>query len=438
MKKRIYVLSVCLLVLFAGSGAVWKMRGQPADAPLASGAISAVKRGPMRQTVQCQGRITPNLSVDIKCKASGQIVKLPFEVSDTVHQGDLMIEIDPIEQSRNVQKAEASLKATRARLAQSRATLVAAEKSLVAERQHAQAVVRSNTAKALDVKSKAQRAQELLAKKYASVEEVETANTTSAQAEQEVATAHADLEKLNATEAELDVKREDVKVCEAQVESDQINLSLAQQYLSETKVMAPIDGVVSAKDVQIGQIISSGISNIGGGTTAMSIADMSRIFVLASVDESQIGNVRVGQGVDVTVDAFSREKFKGSVVRIATTGANVSNVITFEVKIEVLSENKSMLKPEMTANVEIVVAEKADVLRIPMAALSRTPDGAFVNVKRSDGRVQERAPVDVGVSDGTDIEIVSGLEESDAVYLKAATDTSKTSSPKRGMGPPPM
>jgi multidrug resistance efflux pump len=438
MKKRPIVLVLCLLIPLAGGGAWWKLRLRPAEASTSLGTAVSVKRGPMRQTVQCTGRITPNLSVDIKCKASGQVIKLPFEVSDTVHQGDLMIEIDPVEQARNVQKAEASLKATRARLAQSRATLVAAEKSLVADRQRAEAVVRSNVARAVDVKSKAQRAQELLAKKYASVEEVETANTTLAQAEQDVATARADVEKLKAQEAELDVKREDVKVCEAEVESDEINLTLAQQYLSETKVMAPIDGVVSARDVQIGQIISSGISNVGGGTTTLSIADMSHIYVLASVDESQIGNVRVGQPVDVTVDAFPREKFNGKVVRIATTGANVSNVITFEVKIEILSANKTMLKPEMTANVEVIVTEKADVLRIPMAALSRTPDGTFVNAKHADGRIAEHLTIAVGVSDGSDIEVVSGLDETDAVFPKATTDSSKTSSPKGGMGPPPM
>src|SRR5262249_12618539 len=151
----------------------------------------------------------------------------------------------------------------------------------------------------------------------------------------------------------LEVRRQDIKLSEAQLRSDQVALANARQQLTYTKVTAPMDGVVAALNVQIGTIISSGITNVGGGTTILSLSDLSHIFVLASVDESEIGSVAIDQQAVITVDAFPGRRFRGKVVRIATRGVNVSNVVTFEVKIEVLGENKTLLKPEMTANVQI-------------------------------------------------------------------------------------
>ena len=147
-----------------------------------------------------------------------------------------------------------------------------------------------------------------------------------------------------------------------------MSLDLARQRLTETRVVSPVDGVVTQRAVQIGQIISSGISNVGGGTTALVVSDLSRIFVLAAVDESDIGQVRPGQRVKVTVDAYRNREFAGEVVRISPRGVNVSNVVTFEVKIEVTARDKELLRPEMTANVEILIDERPDALLAPSDA----------------------------------------------------------------------
>lgn len=182
--------------------------------------------------------------------------------------------------------------------------------------------------------------------KQSSAEEAETAETTAIQAEQEIESARAELASLKATEKQLVAQHEDINLNKAQIVSDEVVLELQKQYLSETKVVSPIDGIVSARDIQVGQIISSGISNVGGGDDdSGTILDLSRVFILASVDESQIGSVALGQATEITADAFPGVKFAGAVVRIATKGVDVSNVITFEVKVEVTSENKSMLNP---------------------------------------------------------------------------------------------
>jgi len=194
--------------------------------------------------------------------------------------------------------------------------------------------------------------------------------------------------------------------------------------LKDTKVLAPIDGVVTQRPVSIGQIISSGISNVGGGTSILTISDLSRVFALGSVDESDIGRVALDQEVDVTADAYANRRFKGKVVRIAARGTNVSNVVTFEVKIEVLDQKKNLLKPEMTTNLEIIAARRNDVLTVPNEAVTRKQGKRIVNVLLPDGKTEERV-VEAGINDGTKVEIVSGLEIGDKVVLQKAQAESR-------------
>lgn len=108
--------------------------------------------------------------------------------------------------------------------------------------------------------------------------------------------------------------------------------------------------------------------------------------------------------------------FSGVVERIAQRGVNQSNVVTFEVRIEVTSENKSLLKPEMTANVDIIVAEKEDALTVPVGAVSRIKGVYSVNVLKADGSTEVRE-VEVGINNGEVMEIVSGLSENDTVVI---------------------
>jgi len=225
------------------------------------------------------------------------------------------------------------------------------------------------------------------------------------------------MEELALKEKELEIKRQNVKLAEAQVETDKINLSLSEQRLQDTKVFSPIDGVVSERNVQTGQIISSGISNVGGGTVTMVISDLSRMFIIASVDESDIGKVELSQNVVITADAFPGKRFSGKIERIGTKGVNVSNVVTFEVKIELIGANKSLLKPEMTTNIEIIVAEKEEALLVPSEAVLNKDDQDFVRVMIDNGSVKER-PVQVGISDGVLTEITGGLNKGDLVVYR--------------------
>jgi HlyD family secretion protein len=380
--------------------------------------------------------VVSNLDVDIKCKASGEVVNLPFDVSDTVKKDDLLVELDQIDMQRVLKQAEVRVAASQAKLEIARQNLVVAGLTLATDRLRTDAALKAAEVHAKDARVKADRMKDLLAKALASQEEYDTAETAAVQTAVDLETAKVKFEELKTQELALELSRQQVKLSQADVDSDEVALSIAKDRLRDTKVMAPMDGVVAVRNVQIGQIIASGVSNVGGGTTVLTLSDLSRVFVLASVDESDIGKVRLEQPATVTADAFPGRRFDGRVVRIATRGVNLSNVVTFEVKIEVTGEAKALLKPEMTANVEITAAAKDDVLLVPAEAVIRKARGKqFVTVVGDDGAKQEVA-VTTGISDGTKTEIAEGLTAGQTVVVHKGLSDSKWSGQKRAAGGP--
>jgi HlyD family secretion protein len=262
----------------------------------------------------------------------------------------------------------------------------------------------------------------LLDKKLAPQEEYDTAVAAAARSQNDLDVAQVRLQELKTQEQALELKRQDVVLAQAQVESDQISMNIATDRLHDTTVVSPMNAVVTARGVQIGQIIASAMTNVGGGTTIMTLSDLSQIFALASVDESDIGKVRLDNPATIAVDAYPDRKFRGKVVRIATRGVNTNNVVTYEVKIEVTSKDKELLKPEMTANVEVTTAAKEDVLLAPAEAVSRKKDKFLATVQKADGQTEERT-VEAGISDGEKTEIVSGLTEGETLIVRKSDES---------------
>lgn len=374
------------------------------------------ERGPIAKMVGASGSVTSNLDVEIKCKASGEIIMLPFDSSDTVHEGDLLVELDPVDEERNVELAEVNLYEAQARLNRSRESHRISEMNLETSRDRAEVDLELTEAQADDTRMSVERIVELYERGFISEEEYEQSLIMVLASDANVESANIRFSELEADEASLELLRQDVNLASSSVQTAQINLDRALQRLDETRVYSPMDGVVTVRYVQTGQIIASGISNTGGGTPVMMISDLSRLFILARVDESNIGEVEVGQRVDVTVDAYSSDEFKGVVERIAPVGTVVSNVVTFEVRIEVTSENKSLLMPEMTADVEIVLTENDNALLVPANAVTTEGGRSVVMVRGEDGQPEEREVVK-GINNGEYIEIISGLREGDTVLM---------------------
>lgn len=467
MKKTLISLTLILTLATAGAAAWYYTRpAQAAPNPIPT---AQAERTDLRVAIKSTGRVVSNRDVDIKCKASGAVEKLPYDVSDPVKAGDLLIQVDSIEAQRQLAQARARLAASEARLAQSKQNLKVAEQNLATARLRAEAGLLSSQAREKDAAARFARAKQLLESKLASQEEYDAAATTLAAATADLKTAQAAIEDLKTQELSLELRRKDILLAESDVASDKIAMDLADQRLTDTTVLAPIDGVVSSRSVQIGTIISSGVTNVGGGTTAMVLSDLSRMWVYASVDESDIGKltldpaqslrptrerpatapatnpgnaatapaerrwsrrpdgpaptatapsmaIRDNIPVVITVDAYRDLTFQGVVRRVATKGVNTSNVVTFEVRIEITDPKMRLLRPEMTANVEIITAERQNALTVPYNAVSINRNGATVTLQQPDGTTAQR-DVKTGLTDGAAIEILDGLAEGDTVQV---------------------
>lgn len=444
MKKIVILL--LLVAVVAGGGYAWYryQQGAKTEAAAAETEISEVTSGPLVASVQCTGRVVSNQDVDIKCKASGLVINMPHDISEHVNKGDLLLELDPIDQQRTLQQTQAQVNASAARVETAKANLVAAQKNLAATRAKNDASIKAAQARVDDARAKAKREKEMLAAKQTSVEEAETAETTARTAEQDLASAQAQTKATEAAEAQVAASEQEVASAQAQLDEENVTLALAQQRLGETKVYAPIDGVISSRPIQPGTIIASGINNVGGGTAIMTVSDVTRLFVLGSVDESDIGRVQVGQEANITADAFPGKHFSGKVIRVAAKGVNASNVVTFEVKIEVTSENKDLLKLEMTTNVEIVITSKDKALQVPLRAISRKDRKTFLKRQLGPEKTED-VEVKTGINNGAMIEIEGDIKEGDKIVLPPAGSDSRWRSggdrggaPKTGGGLLPM
>jgi HlyD family secretion protein len=416
--KRIFIIVVVLIGL--GLAFYWFRKRPVEQQETPSVQTVKVQRGTIELKVSTTGRVVSNLDVEIKSKASGQIIRFPYDISDAVTSGALLAELDPVDEVRNVTQREAALLSARARLAQAKQEYQVALINMEAQTSSALAELAAATIRERDARSRLEREEELYKKGLTTKESLDAARSEAASAANQLRQAEVKVALTKTLPLTVEIKRQDISLAEADVKKAEVDLQNAQQRLRETKIFAPLDGVVTAKMVQVGQIISSGISNVGGGTTLMTLSDLSRIFVNASVDESDIGKVKLGQSATITCDAYPGKRFRGKVVRIATKGTNNNNVVTFEVKIEVEGEGKELLRPEMTANVDIQADRKENVLLLPNEAVQFGRMGYFVETRKEDDPTTTvRKPVKTGITDGLQTEIVEGLKEGEEVLVPA-------------------
>ena len=419
MKKYLIILTLLLLGSCFYFFSYYGKEEQVDDKPQ----TVAAKLGDIQLGISSTGRVVSNLDVQIKCKASGEIETIPYDVSDTVKKGDLLMRLNPQDEERNLRQAKVSLKAAQAQFKQAKQSLEMAKEQFVITSKQAKITEKSAEIKYQEAKAKYERQKVLLPQGLSSEEVYASAREIYLQSEVELNNARLQVEQLKIQKMELTLKEEDLNVASTKVEMEKIAVLNAEQRLEDTKVYSPITAVVSERNAQVGQIISSGISTVNEGTTVLTLSDLARIFVVASVDESDIGKIFVGQPVILTVDAYTGKNFKGNVVRVATKGVNVSNVVTFEVKIEVLGEDKNLLKPEMTANVEIISASREKVLLVPVEAVRRKKDKSFVMV--SDGNAIQMTEVELGIRDDIHVEVIKGLNEGEQVVVEKREQTSQ-------------
>ena len=230
------------------------------------------------------------------------------------------------------------------------------------------------------------------------------------------------------------------------------SLAESQSNMNEMTIVAPMSGVVVGEPQTPGTMAVQGTSN---PTVIMRIADMSSKQILAKIDETDIGSVKVGQTATFTVDSFNGKTFTARVSKISQTDTSNSwnintsssssssssssaSVIYYYVTLDV-DDPDNMLLPAMTARVEINTAEKNDALVVPLSTLKTNAKGSYVIVKNEDG-TQENRYVSTGIYSDEYVEILDGLSEGEQVvstYVAKSADSAKKNSSNRG-GPPPM
>ncbi|MDR3348677.1 MAG: efflux RND transporter periplasmic adaptor subunit [Acidaminococcales bacterium] len=207
---------------------------------------------------------------------------------------------------------------------------------------------------------------------------------------------------------EFDSARRDYLVAKAAYDTSASNLA-------DTIIKAPVSGLVVGKPTPAGQTVAPGIST---PMVLMTIADMSIMQSETLVDESDIGQVRLGQKVDFTVDAYASEVFRGVVSLISRKAETTNNVVYYKVYVDVL-DSRQLLFPNMTSRVTIYTAEAKNVLTLPLSAVRETKEGHFAYKALPGGKTEE-VKVSLGLRGDDRIEITGGLNAGDSVLLKAS------------------
>jgi HlyD family secretion protein len=336
-----------------------------------------VRKGTLVEQASASGKIQPDVQVEVKSRASGEVIEVAVKPGDQIEKGSLLVRLDPIDEERSIKQNRAALTAARARLSQAKASVSVAQ----TEAKEAEA--------RYEIRRKA------FAKGLVSAEEHRSAENTAVVARNTVL-----------------LRQADVQSAQSEVARAQLAIAEAQRRLDETIIRAPITGTVLSVLVERGTIISSGITNVGGGTTLVTLADLSNLYVIGALDEANVGKVQPGQNVEITVDAYPARVFSGRVERVSPLGIETTNIVTFDVEVIVTDKDIHLLKPGMSADLEIDISRYENVLLVPVAAVRGQGVKRFILLASG-----EQRPVRTGETDGTQIIIRDGLKAGDEVIV---------------------
>lgn len=245
--------------------------------------------------------------------------------------------------------------------------------------------------------------------------EVRAAQNAVDQAEYDIDKAKDDLDTIRAG-----ADPEDLELAQARYDSAKAAYDDAAVALNDAALVAPFDGTVVSTKADVGDLVSP-------GTVILTLADLTELRILATIDETQITRVEVGQPVVISFDAFPGREFEGVVLEIPIEGKLMSNVVTYDVPVSLIGADELALKPGMTANLTILVGEKTDVLLVPVMAIQQSSDGTVVIVQNPTDGSTSLVPVQIGLNDGVYVEIVRGLIDGDVVEIEyqASTETQR-------------
>ena len=473
MKKKWWLIVLVLILAGTGYGGYTLYRQTTAQQSAAAAAATmeqetvVVERGTLRLTVEAGGSLAPNRELAVAFASGGKVTEVLVEVGDVVKAGDVLARLDDVDARQAVADAELQVRQAEISLALAQveaeaglaqANLAAAqadyERTLTNEAHTGDQLTsaRINLKQAQEALQDAQAAYdtawdearewETYVQPHKTKIENERESTTRnlEKAKDSLAVARASynlavigIDKSAPQDAEIKVLNAQITLDKQPVQLEQSQLSLeqarfklatAQRNLEETVLGAPMDGVVTALNVQAGEWTA-------GNQAAVVLSDLTTLVVDIGLDESDVAHIALGQAALVTLDAFDDVELTGAITAIAPKANTQAGVVLYPVTIT-LDPTATPIRAGMTANVEIVIDNAEDALIVPLKAIRSHEGQNFVQRKLRTGETDPTGfimtPVELGLVSDTYAEVRSGLEAGDAVSIPSTETTTNASS----------
>lgn len=329
-KRKVTIISVIVLVLAIAGALAVKANGKDKKVPESPVKTAKAEVADIQVKVTEVGTVEPEVKVEVKSAISGKVVEIMHRDGDVVRRGQVLARVEPdLSQAQSLADTKNSLASTEIKFTEAKKNWEQDNKLFL---------------------------QGLLAPKQA--RDAET--------------------RYLETRQEYEKAREKYQL----VEKSGIPISQSPANFQGSSVVAPMDGVVLTKNIEIGESITSGVSSFNAGTVLFTVADTSKMIVKAGVNEVDIGKIRVSMPVRVTLDAYPKVVFMGRIDRIAPAVRIDEKVRVFDVEIRLDAQGRE-LRSGMTANIEVIGEKKAKVLSVPVESVFKRDDQEIVYIKKT-------------------------------------------------------
>jgi len=384
VSKTVRIVLLIIGVLVVTGSLVLILAGRPPQ-----GNTARVRRGSIEATVDALGRVEPQRQLALSTRASGTVRAIPVREGESVSEGALLLELDATDYRTAIEQAERNLRVREKQLEDALSAPSAADISL------ARARLRRATAARLNAQ-----------KDYDEIKDEPEAESSDEALDLEVAKleyeiAKAEFDRVMGGASELQIEQ-----LEAEVADARLALHQAHQRLGYAQIVAPFSGVVMRVQAQVD-------ANVQAYTPVVWIADLSALEIVAEIDELDVPAVAEGQEVLVRFDAFPGDSVAGELVRLSPGPTDTRGVTTYEGRIRFVTSLP--VRPGMGATLTITTGQVEGALLVPRGAVRQIGRSSVVRVL--EGRRVREIVVVTGLSDGVEIEILSGLEEGDTVLL---------------------
>jgi HlyD family secretion protein len=366
-------------------------------APGKSVNVEALKQRDLEAIVSASGKIQAKRQVNISSDVVGRVTQLAVEEGDRVKQGQFLMQIDPRNQRTAADQREAGVGEARASLEQGRTAIVIARESLTLAREQAR------------------RQRELWTQQLTTKEALDQAENT-----------------VKLREADLREREQAISTQEQRIRQAQAGLSDAQLNLSKARIESPLDGIVTRRSIEQGEMVVIGTMN-NAGTVLLTIADMSVIEAEVEVDETDIPTVQLGQRAKVTIDAITGKEYFGKVTEIGNSPIQTGTAATqagqqatnFKVRIT-LDEQIPEVRPGFTTSAEITTATRKQVLSVPIQAMAMrelTYDDKNNIIRPKKEELQQRRGTSIGTASAEELPPGQTKKETEGVFVIRDTNT---------------